>query len=334
MHLRLLDFATTTASTATTQRRPFSAPAQHAVERSSAPGAPAIRFWRPLPQKAVDVICGEGTVLGAPLQAHEALQILLPTSWAEVVDGSGRSRLVGPRSIHLTSPLELHAIRGVGSAPVGLRVLLVAPAMLTGPGRASGTPFSDAAHAWAQRVADDPDVHLELSALFDELRRPLVALDCAARLIRSLDRLLGGHADARLIGRERVVSCVGGAERARDHLRAHIPDAVSLDELAAVAGLSKFYLLRAFRRAFGLTPHAYQMQLRLARARRLIADGHSLSYVTYEAGFADQSHLTRRFAAFFGLTPARFARQLATAASHAPAGASVSHQAATPPTAA
>jgi AraC-like DNA-binding protein len=97
----------------------------------------------------------------------------------------------------------------------------------------------------------------------------------------------------------------------RDHLRAHITESISLDELAAVAGLSKFYLLRAFRFAYGVTPHAYQMQLRLAHAWRLIVDGRPLSHATYDAGFADQSHLTRRFASAFGLSPARYARELA-----------------------
>jgi AraC-like DNA-binding protein len=53
------------------------------------------------------------------------------------------------------------------------------------------------------------------------------------------------------------------------------------------------------------------MQLRLARAWHLIVEGRPLSRTTYDAGFADQSHLTRRFAALFGVTPARFAKELA-----------------------
>jgi transcriptional regulator GlxA family with amidase domain len=53
------------------------------------------------------------------------------------------------------------------------------------------------------------------------------------------------------------------------------------------------------------------MQLRLARARRLLEHQQSVSFVTYEAGFSDQSHLTRRFKEFFGFTPARYARQFA-----------------------
>jgi AraC-like DNA-binding protein len=53
------------------------------------------------------------------------------------------------------------------------------------------------------------------------------------------------------------------------------------------------------------------MRLRLGFAWRMIVDGFSLTRATYDAGFADQSHLTRRFAAAFGLPPARYARMLA-----------------------
>jgi AraC-like DNA-binding protein len=335
MHLRLLDSSTTTkhgryaSSSAHLRRAPA---AQRPVEQPAAAVASSVRFWRPLPRTEVDVICGEWAVLEVPRQAHEALQVLLPTTWVEVVDGSGRQpRLVGPGSIHLTSPLELHAIRGVGGGPVGLRVLLVAPTALAKLWRELGASVGTTTFRSAHRIVDDLELYRELSELFDDFRRPVVALDKATRLVECLARLFGEHDRDATAEPKRAGCRISGIERARDHLRAHVPDAISLDELAAVAGLSKYYLLRAFRNAFGLTPHAYQMQLRLARARRLIADGHALSYVTYEAGFADQSHLTRRFAGFLGLTPARFARQLCSAESHGPDATSAAHQVATPP---
>jgi AraC-like DNA-binding protein len=113
---------------------------------------------------------------------------------------------------------------------------------------------------------------------------------------------------------QRMEGCSAGLARVADYLQAHVTDHVTLDALAVTAGLSKFYLLRAFRDRYGLTPHAYQMQLRLARAWRLVADGRPLSWAAYECGFADQSHLTRRFASQFGLTPGALARQLALGA--------------------
>jgi AraC-like DNA-binding protein len=83
---------------------------------------------------------------------------------------------------------------------------------------------------------------------------------------------------------------------------------VRLDDLAAASGMGRFQLLRAFRAAVGLPPHAYQLSLRVTRAMALIRSGLPLADVAAEAGFADQSHFTRRFAAVVGIPPARFRR--------------------------
>ena len=83
-----------------------------------------------------------------------------------------------------------------------------------------------------------------------------------------------------------------------------------LAELAALAGLSRFQLLRAFAHATGLTPHAYLVQRRVQLARRLVRSGASLAQAAAEAGFADQSHLHRAFLARHGYTPGAYARSL------------------------
>jgi AraC-like DNA-binding protein len=94
--------------------------------------------------------------------------------------------------------------------------------------------------------------------------------------------------------------------RARDYLEAHFSENVSLALLSRVAGLSSFHLNRAFRIAYGLPPHAFQTQLRITRARKLLREGWSPSAAASEAGFADQSHLHRHFKRVVGVTPAVF----------------------------
>ena len=82
---------------------------------------------------------------------------------------------------------------------------------------------------------------------------------------------------------------------------------VTLAELAALAGQTRFHFLRSFAKATGLTPHAFQVQARLHLARRLILSGKPLAEVAAEAGFADQSHLTRFFTRSYGMTPGGYA---------------------------
>ena len=77
----------------------------------------------------------------------------------------------------------------------------------------------------------------------------------------------------------------------------------ALAELAALAGCSRYQLLRRFQQAHGLPPHAWLLQQRLERARRLISAGLGLAQAAADSGFADQSHLTRHFTRQFGYTP-------------------------------
>lgn len=96
--------------------------------------------------------------------------------------------------------------------------------------------------------------------------------------------------------------------RVRDYLHARMDTDIGLDELAAVAGVDRFRLTRRFARAFGMSPHAYLVRLRLRVARRLLAAGRSPAQVAAETGFADQSHLGRWFRRAYRMTPAAYRR--------------------------
>ena len=83
---------------------------------------------------------------------------------------------------------------------------------------------------------------------------------------------------------------------------------LDLHALATKVGLSRFQVLRAFRKRYGLPPHAYQLCVRVARARDLLRAGQAPAEVAAECGFADQSHLGRHFKHMLGVTPAQYAR--------------------------
>ena len=99
------------------------------------------------------------------------------------------------------------------------------------------------------------------------------------------------------------------AQRARDYLHANLERDIGLEDLAHACGIDRFRLTRAFKAAFGIAPHAYLIQLRLARARRLLALGQTPAEVAVALGFADQSHLGRWFRRAYRLTPADYRRR-------------------------
>jgi AraC-like DNA-binding protein len=86
---------------------------------------------------------------------------------------------------------------------------------------------------------------------------------------------------------------------------------IGLTELAELAGVSRFQLLRGFAREVATTPHAYLVQRRIQFARRLLAAGRPIVEAAIDAGFADQSHLTRAFVRQFGITPGRYVAAVA-----------------------
>ncbi|HEY5375459.1 MAG TPA: AraC family transcriptional regulator [Polyangiaceae bacterium] len=82
---------------------------------------------------------------------------------------------------------------------------------------------------------------------------------------------------------------------------------MDLETLAKRAGLSRFEALRAFKKRYGLPPHAYQLCLRISHSRGLLREGASAADVAVRCGFADQSHFSRHFKRFNGVTPMQYA---------------------------
>lgn len=98
-------------------------------------------------------------------------------------------------------------------------------------------------------------------------------------------------------------------ERAIACLRERLDEPVSLASLAEIAGCSAGHLIRLFKARVGMTPHGYLIQLRLERARRLIAGGVAIADAACQSGFADQSHLSRKFRLRYGITPKAYGIQ-------------------------
>lgn len=84
------------------------------------------------------------------------------------------------------------------------------------------------------------------------------------------------------------------------------PAELSLGSMVELVGLGRYQLIRAFRAATGLTPHAYLLNARINRGRHWLAQGHDLAEVAYRLGFADQSHFQRVFKAHVGVTPGQY----------------------------
>ena len=95
-------------------------------------------------------------------------------------------------------------------------------------------------------------------------------------------------------------------QRVLQHIDMNLNQALTLSELADLAGLSIWRFATVFRQQVGISPHRYICRLRLACAQALIRQGMPVASAASEAGFYDQSHLARHFKTVFGMTPGQY----------------------------
>lgn len=132
--------------------------------------------------------------------------------------------------------------------------------------------------------------------------------DCTLAASIHLAWLIGGIAQATSGQALRVskANCKKRSHKIVEYLRGHFHQKVTLDDLAQLCQVNPYVLLRQFKVEFGITPHDYLMAYRVYKARQFIQSGHAFSEVALMCGFADQSHLNRRFKQRLGISPGNF----------------------------
>jgi AraC-like DNA-binding protein len=226
-----------------------------------------------------------------PRHAHAEYQFSFTHGFPGEYRYRGASHLVPVGSLTILHPGEAHVVRDPGDRDVAATYLM----MYVEPPALGGEPFFPNPVIREARLVR-PFVALHAAGrhaalLHDELRAELFA-----RLLARADRPLRG-------GRAAVA-------RARTHLEQRYDERVRLHELAEVAHLSPYRLNRLFREEIGVPPHRYQLDLRIDRAKALLARGESIAAVAAAVGFADQSHLTRHFRRLVGLPPSHYGKNV------------------------
>ena len=253
------------------------------------------RAWRPFSPELADFLCVEEDSATFAPRMHDRYSVTLVHSAAVVRCEASRSLVAAPNSVLLVPALQLYSLRAQGRATGAVVTMLIGAAQLP---RLVAT----------DRAALITDVTLvqEVEALVGQLSRDARSAEWATTLGALLERLTsrGGAVPLHVQG----VSLA----RVRDYLRDNPTAPVTIADLAEMAGLTESHFIRAFHREFGLPPHAYHLRRKLAAASELLVSGVPVSSVAYECGFADQSHLSRKFKEVYGLTPAAWATALAS----------------------
>jgi AraC-like DNA-binding protein len=267
-------------------------------------GDASIRFWQPAPEVATELVCAYLEASETPPHIHEEWQFGVLETPSNLSLGAFRRYSAHADDVTIVHPYDVHSEGAKVGVPPKWGMLYVAPAIVN-------RLYGREAPRFRRPVVTDPSAANELRELLRHSGDGTIAgSDFLRRIAHWLEQFLLRHAED-VAGPHRMPA----VERARAYLQNRPTQSVTLPEVGAVAGVTISHLVRSFSRAVGLPPRSYHAQVRLARARRLLAEGKSATWVAYECGFADQSHLSRRFKECHGVTPGTFQAQYRAARS-------------------
>jgi AraC-like DNA-binding protein len=260
-------------------------------------GDTSVRAWRPEVPGVVEVFHARMTSHVYPMHTHE--------SWALLIIDAGMIRYDLDRHEHgalgqvvtLLPPGVPHNGRAATPAGFVKRVVYLDGTHL---------PASGVGPAVDRSLLADPVLRTRIHQFHNVLDQPGEEFHAESRLAFIVERLRRHLAQPAAPDAPRPGASV--AEDLRDLIDARFTEKVTLQDASRVLHAHPAHMVRAFSREFGISPHQYVTGRRVDLARRLLLDGMPPSLAAAEAGFYDQSHLTRHFARAVGTSPARFAR--------------------------
>jgi len=228
------------------------------------------------------------------LHRHDTYAIGITLSGIQTFHFRGERWHCLPGQCHILHPDEMHdggagTDEGFSYRMVYIDPRLVQEALGDTPLPFVGQPVVDAARLPEGCASEIWDID---ESMDDVTRVGLV--------VAVVNLLVGVSSDGM---KESGLLALGRLSLVRDIIAASPAERHSVEELERLSGLDRWTLARQFRAAFGTSPSRFRTMRQLDHVRRSLRRGMSLADAAIEGGFADQSHMSRRFKSAYGLTP-------------------------------
>ncbi len=261
------------------------------------------RFWRDpaLPFIEARSVADGRKVCYSP-HAHATFSIgAVVAGSCDYVNGNQRQR-ISQGCVVMMNPQVVHACNPVDGQPWSYVMLYVDPHWLGALQRSLGISPEGTFVPFAGILSQAPELYAGVTGLYAYLIDPLIANVGKQAKARAFFTALQRHLAPAPADEEPLRPL----RRAAAFIERHCTEALTLEAISAEAGVSSSYLIRAFKRHFGLTPHAYLVNRRIQHSQRALREGRSLAEVALEAGFADQAHFQRAFKRHLAATPGQY----------------------------
>ncbi|MBD2093313.1 helix-turn-helix transcriptional regulator [Microcoleus sp. FACHB-1515] len=262
------------------------------------------RVWRSQHLQSIELVHGVSKDYSLPRHFHEELELGIRQGDGWQFNYRGETHSVPSDILVVTQPGEAHDANSSSTQDCTFRGLRIGADLLQQvaievAGHQIDLPF------FPLPLVHNSALNTQIIQVHQALEQPISQLEQQALMLDFLAQLILRCAENPpgliKLGEERQP-----VDRVRAYLEDHYDQEISLKQLARVANLSSFHLNRSFRKIFGMPPHAYQIQVRILRAKRLLRRQWSIEQVAIETGFASQSHFGSHFKRLVRVTPRQY----------------------------
>jgi AraC-like DNA-binding protein/mannose-6-phosphate isomerase-like protein (cupin superfamily) len=276
----------------------FQGSGQNATKPSNCVG-----IWRPREFNSIELQHGSEVTVEYPRHWHDEFYLSATLGGASYLDCSRTSFSVTPGQLVMVPPGEVHANRKLGCTSRTMFLEFKALQDVVEQFVERSIPALD----FLPGLIDDKRTAKAFLQLHRSLEGARFELEQENSLFLFLCQLVTCHSAAQVpLSREGNEDFA--VQRAKLFLEEHYADRVSIHDLARLTRLSAYHFNRSFCQKVGMPPHAYQLQLRIAQAKRFLRLGRSVSETACLTGFYDQSHFVHCFKRSEGVTPYQYVR--------------------------
>ncbi|WP_339486032.1 AraC family transcriptional regulator [Pseudomonas sp. EL_65y_Pfl2_R95] len=240
------------------------------------------------------------------LHAHAHFSIGVITAGACTYINGEQQHAISQGTCVLMNPQAVHACNPIDQQPWSYRMLYVDCQWLADVQASVRQDSRAIFRAYRPVLSISPALYSAFNQFYDSLLDTSLAPElkhaAALQFFELMDRTLAPHNGA--VSEPELTHAK--LELAAEFIRDNCAHPLSLQQISEAAGLSRSYLIRAFRQHFGMTPHAYLTNQRVQLAQGLLKRGELIVDAALAAGFADQAHLQRTFKQFLAATPGQY----------------------------
>jgi len=249
----------------------------------------------------VELLAGSFTTRSFAPHFHERYSLILVEKGAGDYSYKKHDYLVTGGHLLILNPFDVHTGKAIQGEQWKFKSMYLPVELMESHTKVEGKADS---LGWKDRIIKQPMIVNRFANLHERLMNRTEDIGIESELLTFVNDLKNVSSDTLPFDQSESHSRLGVI---RDYLQAHYAESVQLSDLERISGWSKFHLIHRFTKRYGLSPHKYLLNLRVASAKRLLRKRISVTEVAYQTGFFDQSHFIKTFKGMTGITPKAYA---------------------------